>query len=90
MQTVLVLEDHPETREWLCGIISQAFVESEISEASSLAQARQLILTRKFDLAIIDLNLPDGNGVEIISELNQSSPNTYNVVATIFDDDDYL
>ena len=90
MQTVLVLEDHPETREWLCGIISQAFVESEISEASSLAQARQLILTKKFDLAIIDLNLPDGNGVEIISELNQSSPNTYNVVATIFDDDDYL
>lgn len=90
MQSVLVLEDHPETREWLCDIIVQAFVEIEISEASSLAQARQLLRSKKFDLAIIDLNLPDGNGVEIIRELNQISPNTYCVVATIFDDDDYL
>lgn len=90
MQTVLVLEDHPETREWLTGIIQQAFVEVNIQEASSLAQARKLINDFKFDLALIDLNLPDGNGVEIISEITQKSPNTYCVVATIFDDDNYL
>ena len=90
MQTVLVLEDHPETREWLTEIIRQAFVEIEIHEASSLAQARQLIDQHKFDLALIDLNLPDGNGVEIISEISKSSPDTYCVVATIFDEDNYL
>ncbi len=90
MQTVLVLEDHPETREWLSGIINQAFKEVDISEASSQAQARNLISEKKFDLALIDLNLPDGNGVEIIRELNRNSPDTYCVVATIFDDDDYL
>jgi len=90
MQSVLVLEDHSETREWLSGIITQAFVEVNISEASSLAQARKLLDDKSFDLALIDLNLPDGNGVEIIREINQSSPDTYCVVATIFDDDDYL
>ena len=90
MQTILVLEDHPETREWLTGIIKQAFVEVETYEASSLAQAKQHIKDHKFDLALIDLNLPDGNCVEIISELTKSSPDTYCVVATIFDDDSYL
>jgi len=90
MQTVLVLEDHPETREWLGSIIKQAFVEVSLYEASSLAQARKLISEHSFDLALIDLNLPDGNGVEIISEISQNSPNTYCVVATIFDDDNYL
>jgi len=90
MQTVLVLEDHPETREWLSGIIRQAFVEINILEASSLAQARQLLKKHSFDLALIDLNLPDGNGVEIISEITQTSPHTYCVVATIFDEDNYL
>jgi len=90
MQTVLVLEDHPETREWLSSIIRQAFKEVEIAEASSRAQAGQLIKDRKFDLALIDLNLPDGNGVDIIREINRVSPDTYCVVATIFDDDDYL
>ncbi len=90
MQRILILEDHPETREWLSGIIHQAFVRAEAHEASSLAQARKLISEHKFDLALIDLNLPDGNGVEIISEITRSSPDTYCVVATIFDDDNYL
>lgn len=90
MQSVLVLEDHPETREWLSGIISQAFKEVDIAEASSHAQAGKLINDRKFDLALIDLNLPDGNGVDIIREINRLSPDTYCVVATIFDDDEYL
>ena len=90
MQNVLILEDHPETREWLTNIIQQAFVEVKLFEASSLAQARKIINENQLDLALIDLNLPDGNGVEIISEISQKSPNTYCVVATIFDDDNYL
>ncbi len=90
MHNVLVLEDHPETREWLTQIIRKAFVEVELFEASSLAQARKIIGENQLDLALIDLNLPDGNGVEIISEISQKSPNTYCVVATIFDDDNYL
>ncbi len=90
MQKVLVLEDHPETRDWLTGIIQQAFVEVDIYEASSLAQARKIINDNQLKLALIDLNLPDGNGVEIISEISQKSPDTYCVVATIFDDDNYL
>jgi len=90
MQSVLVLEDHPETREWLTEIINQAFKQVNISEASSLAQARKLLSDNVFDLALIDLNLPDGNGVEIIREINTNSPDTYCVVATIFDDDDCL
>jgi len=76
MQNVLVLEDHPETREWLTSIIKQAFVEVKIFEASSLAQARKLIDENQLDLALIDLNLPDGNGVEIISEITKKSPDT--------------
>jgi DNA-binding NarL/FixJ family response regulator len=90
MQSVLVLEDHPETREWLTSIIRQAFKQVDVSEASSLAQARKQLNDNTFDLALIDLNLPDGNGVEIIREINTNSPDTYCVVATIFDDDDCL
>ena len=90
MQSVLVLEDHPETREWLIDILKQAFTEVKIAEASSQAQAFKHLDEQKFDLALIDLNLPDGNGVDTIRRISQESPNTYCVVATIFDDDDYL
>jgi DNA-binding NarL/FixJ family response regulator len=90
MQTILVVEDHPETRDWLCNIISEAFTEADVYQASSQAQARKLLSSKKFDLALLDLNLPDGNGVDIIREISRTSPSTYCVVATIFDDDDYL
>lgn len=90
MQSVLVLEDHPETREWLTNILKQAFTEVKISEASSQAQAFKHLDEQKFDLALIDLNLPDGNGVDTIRRISKESPDTYCVVATIFDDDDYL
>ncbi|MDH5472847.1 MAG: response regulator transcription factor [Gammaproteobacteria bacterium] len=90
MQSVLVLEDHPETREWLIDILHQAFKEVKISEASSQAQAFKHLDEQKFDLALIDLNLPDGNGVDTIRKISHESPQTYCVVATIFDDDDYL
>jgi len=90
MQSVLVLEDHPETRDWLIEVISSAFKKISISEASTKAQAHKLIENQTFDLALIDLNLPDGSSVDIIREFNRISPDTYCVVATIFDDDDYL
>lgn len=90
MHNVLVLEDHPETREWLIDILNQAFHEVKIAEASSQAQAFKHLEQQKFDLALIDLNLPDGNGVDTIRKISTESPDTYCVVATIFDDDEYL
>ncbi|MDH5766022.1 MAG: response regulator transcription factor [Gammaproteobacteria bacterium] len=90
MHNVLVLEDHPETRQWLIDILNNAFHEVTIAEASSQAQAFQHLKHNKFDLALIDLNLPDGNGVDTIRKITKESPNTYCVVATIFDDDEYL
>lgn len=90
MHNVLVLEDHPETREWLIDILNKAFQELNIAQASSQAQAFKHLDEQKFDLALIDLNLPDGNGVDTIRKISKESPDTYCVVATIFDDDDYL
>jgi len=39
----------------------------QISEAGSLAEATRLMAERRFDLIIIDVNLPDGNGLDLIS-----------------------
>jgi DNA-binding NarL/FixJ family response regulator len=90
MKNILILEDHPETRQWLVEMIEQAFVKTNIKEAASLAQANQLLEETKFDLALVDLNLPDGTGTDFIKTINKTSPETYVVVATVFDDDEHL
>ena len=90
MQTALVLEDFADTRIWLCEVLHEAFSDIAITEAATVSQARKLLDTQTFDLALIDINLPDGSGIDVISDIVARTPTTYCVVATIFDDDQHL
>lgn len=90
MKNILVLEDHPETRQWLVKMASLVFKKTNIKEAASLVQANALLKNTEFDLALVDLNLPDGTGTDFIKSLRKVSAKTYIVVATVFDDDKYL
>lgn len=90
MHSILILEDFADTRVWLCEVLNEAFSNIKITEAATLHQARKILATQNFDLALIDLNLPDGSGIDIIEEISTKTPTTYCVVATIFDDDQHL
>ena len=90
MRTVLVLEDFADTRIWLCEVLREAFTNIQITEAATVQQAKTLLEKQSFDLALIDLNLPDGSGIDVIKEISTKTPTTYCVVATIFDDDQHL
>lgn len=91
MQTALILEDLDETRTWLIDTVKLAYPGIEVDDAATIKQARSLINSSSgYDLAIIDLNLPDGNGNEIITLFANQYPKTYIVVASIFDDDEHL
>ncbi|KCZ47523.1 response regulator [Hyphomonas pacifica] len=86
MKTVLIVEDVSETRIWLRQTVEMAFPGSEVSEAQSIHEAADAIASQKFDLAIIDLGLPDGSGTSIIGALSSSRPETTIVVATVMGD----
>lgn len=90
MRNVLVLEDHPDTRRWLCIIAEQAMGPITITEAATLEQARHALTQRNFNLALVDISLPDGSGISLIQEMRQSTPETFIVVVSIFDDDEHL
>jgi DNA-binding NarL/FixJ family response regulator len=88
IQSILILEDTATVRRWLCGLVMNAFPGCAIFEAATLSQAMASIQDHQFDLALIDINLPDGNGITLLSALRQRSPQTYCIIATIFDDDE--
>ena len=44
----------------------------------------------KFDLALVDLGLPDGSGVDVVAALREQQPEAQSVVVTIHDDDEHL
>jgi DNA-binding NarL/FixJ family response regulator len=96
---VLILEDNPVARSFLCRVVRESFSDTlAITEAGDLETARrQINLTGgaqglhgvdPFKLILVDLELPDGNGMELLSELSQY-PAT-KIVTTLYSDDDHL
>lgn len=85
----LIVEDLPESQELMQEVATRAFPGIECDCVSDVQGALALMDVR-FHLALIDLSLPDGSGIEVIRALNTSCPDCTVVVATIFDDDEHL
>ena len=96
---VLILEDNPVARSFLARVVRESFSDQIlITEAGDLESARRHIAltggaqglhgTDPFKLILVDLELPDGNGMELLAELSQY-PAT-KIVTTLYSDDDHL
>ncbi|WP_140630457.1 LuxR C-terminal-related transcriptional regulator [Methylibium rhizosphaerae] len=97
---VLIVEDNPVARAFLCRVVRESFSDAiTISEAGDLETARRHIGIQSgqratastpdpFKLVLVDLELPDGNGLELLTELGQY-PAT-KIVTTLYSDDDHL
>ena len=90
MKTILLLEDLPQIRTWLAEIVGLAFPEAVVHECGQVEEAKALVGQHRFDLALLDLGLPDGSGVEVVDVLRTAQPHTQTVVITIHDDDEHL
>jgi DNA-binding NarL/FixJ family response regulator len=90
MKNILLLEDLPEIRAWLRKLVLQVFPDAQISESARVHDAVSLVQAVKFDLALIDLGLPDGSGVDVVTKLRDIQPEAQSVVVTIHDDDEHL
>lgn len=89
---ILIVEDTPESIEWLRQSVASLFPLASIEIAESLAIARTTCerLAGQLDLIIVDLGLPDGSGIDLITDLRKRGHKAQIVVATIYDDDGAL
>ena len=72
MAKILVVEDDLALSAGLCFALDEA---GHLTAAAYTCQkARQLLKTGRFDLVILDVNLPDGNGFDICRECKSSAP----------------
>ena len=70
---ILLVDDHAILRAGLRKLLGAVF-EGEIYEAANGREAVSLALARKLDLILLDLNLPDLGGLELLERLLQVSP----------------
>lgn len=80
---VLVLDDESTLRTALFRLLDRKGFQ--VVTAQKIEEARGFLVGDKlFDLAVIDMNLPDGNGIDFISDLKKSNPNIQVLVLTGF------
>lgn len=82
---MLVIDDHPLVRDGVKRSLTAAGFIC-VGEAGSLKEAIAMIALHNPDVITVDLNLPDGNGLEIISWARKHSPTIAIIVLTLEDD----
>lgn len=67
MSTILIIDDDQDLRELLCAIV--AHLGHEPREAGSLAEGLAMAAAHAFDVVLLDMVLPDGNGLDLLPRL---------------------
>jgi DNA-binding NtrC family response regulator len=68
---VLHIEDDADVVQVVTGIVGDV---ADVEGAATLADARRMLSERHYDLAILDMMLPDGSGKELLPLLSSTSP----------------
>ena len=75
---ILLVEDEDLNRTLVKAVLARADVEAvraaEVLDANNLAAARRKLADEDVDLVLLDMNLPDGNGLTLARELATGGP----------------
>lgn len=84
------MDDHEVVRAGLRALIDQEADMEVVGEASTGAQALEAIPTVHPDVAILDVRLPDGSGIEVCRDIRSQLPDVACIMLTSYADDEAL
>ncbi|MEE9493326.1 MAG: sigma-54 dependent transcriptional regulator [Gammaproteobacteria bacterium] len=76
----LIVDDEPDIRELLELTLGRMKIQTH--SAADLKEARKHLSQTRFDLCLTDMRLPDGNGIDLVREIQEASPDTPVAVIT--------
>lgn len=75
MKRILVIDRHSLFRESLARVLEHSLgIEVEVLRVGTIAEARALLVEDAVDLALIEIEMPNGNGAGLIGELARANP----------------
>jgi DNA-binding NarL/FixJ family response regulator len=87
---VVLVDDHEVVRRGVRDLLTLEADIDVVGEASNVAEAMARILALRPDVAVLDVRLPDGNGVVLCRDLKSAMPELNVLMLTSFSDDDAL
>ncbi len=77
---ILYVDDHDDSAEMLKLVLAD--VDYEVDSARTVDQALAMAATVEFDLYVVDKRLPDGSGLELLKQLEKSTPGIPTIIYT--------
>lgn len=90
MTRVFLVDDHEIVRRGLVDLLGSAPDLTVVGEAASVGEAMARIPSSGAEVAVLDVRLPDGNGVELCRDLRNVLPDLRCLMLTSFSDDEAL
>ena len=87
---VLIADDHPLVREGLATVLGQEEDLEVVGQASNGLEAVSLAKTLHPTVVLMDLQLPEMDGVEAIGKIKQEAPDIGVIILTTYETDDYI
>jgi DNA-binding NarL/FixJ family response regulator len=87
---VFLVDDHEIVRRGLADLFASAPDLEVVGEAATVAQALSAVPNSRADVAVLDVRLPDGNGVELCRDLRNARPELRCLMLTSYADDEAL
>ncbi len=89
MLKILIVDDHAIVRRGLKQIVDNIPEIVTVDEASNGKEALEKILSDDYDLVLLDITLPDRNGIDILYEIKGLKPETRILVLSVHPEEQY-
>lgn len=71
---ILLADDHALVRRGVAHVLREDIADLDITEAGTAQDALQAVHTSRWDLVILDVNLPDKSGLEVLKDIKRTYP----------------
>lgn len=86
---ILLIDDHAIVRQGVMQLLMDRGIASEIGEAESGAEALSQVDQIAWDVALLDISLPDMNGIEVLKRLRRKAPRTPVLMFSMYREDQF-
>ena len=86
---ILIVDDHSVVREGLKALLQDTLPAVEIGEAHNAHIATELVRANSWDLVLLDISLPDSNGIELLKNIKRLNADLPVLMLSIYSEDQY-
>ena len=83
----MIVDDHEVVRRGIAEVVDRSEGLSVVAEAGSVAEGKRRAELVQPQVILVDLQLPDGTGIDLINQLREAGSTARSIVLTSFDDD---